>query len=103
MYAIRSYYAVEPNLTRHYESRDDRDYKSRISHSDESADPGYYRVRLLDPSIEAEKQLMARRSHHRLDSVFGRVDEAIAMATMYTANHLGVKAIAALTESGSTA
>jgi len=46
--------AVEPNLTRHYESRDDRDYKSRISHSDESADPGYYRVRLLDPSIEAE-------------------------------------------------
>jgi pyruvate kinase len=31
------------------------------------------------------------------------VDEAIAMATMYTANHLGVKAIAALTESGSTA
>jgi len=52
--------------------------------------------------LEAEKQLTARRSHHRLDTVFGRVDEAIAMATMYTANHLGVKAIAALTESGST-
>lgn len=52
--------------------------------------------------IEAEKQATARRSHHRLDTVFGRVDEAIAMATMYTANHLGVKAIAALTESGST-
>jgi pyruvate kinase len=52
--------------------------------------------------LEAEKQLTARRSHHRIDSVFGRVDEAIAMATMYTANHLGVKAIAALTESGST-
>jgi pyruvate kinase len=52
--------------------------------------------------IEAEKQLTARRSHHRLDSVFGRVDEAIAMAAMYTANHLDVKAIAALTESGST-
>ncbi len=34
---------------------------------------------------------------------FGRVDEAIAMATMYTANHLSVKAIVALTESGSTA
>ncbi|MEI6414952.1 MAG: pyruvate kinase, partial [Pseudomonadota bacterium] len=49
---------------------------------------------------EAEKQ--ATRSHHRLDSVFGRVDEAIAMSTMYTANHLGVKAIAALTETGST-
>jgi pyruvate kinase len=52
--------------------------------------------------IEAEKQSAAMRSTHRIDSVFGRVDEAIAMATMYTANHLGVKAIAALTESGST-
>jgi pyruvate kinase len=52
--------------------------------------------------IEAEKQTVVRRSTHRIDSVFGRVDESIAMATMYTANHLGVKAIAALTESGST-
>lgn len=52
--------------------------------------------------VEAEKHQTARRSDHRLDSVFGRVDEAIAMSTMYTANHLGVKAIAALTESGST-
>jgi pyruvate kinase len=51
---------------------------------------------------EAEKHSSVRRSSHRLDSVFGRVDEAIAMATMYTANHLGVKAIAALTETGST-
>jgi len=51
---------------------------------------------------EAEKQSEARRSDHRLHSVFGLIDEAIAMATMYTANHLGVAAIAALTESGST-
>ena len=51
---------------------------------------------------EAEKQRVARRSTHRIDSLFGRVDEAIAMATMYTANHFGVKAIAALTETGST-
>jgi pyruvate kinase len=50
--------------------------------------------------LEAEKSVT--RSGHRLDSVFGRVDEAIAMAAMYTANHLGVKAIAALTETGST-
>lgn len=49
---------------------------------------------------EAEKN--TRRSSHRLNSVFGRVDEGIAMAAMYTANHLGVKAIAALTETGST-
>jgi pyruvate kinase len=33
---------------------------------------------------------------------FERTDEAIAMAVMYTANHLRVKAIVALTESGST-
>lgn len=52
---------------------------------------------------EAEKQAATRMSDHRLHSVFGRIDESIAMASMYTANHLGVKAIASLTESGSTA
>lgn len=36
------------------------------------------------------------------DRMFSRVDEAIAMAAMYTANHLDVKAIVALTESGLT-
>ncbi len=51
---------------------------------------------------EAEKQAITLQSDHRLHSVFGRIDEAIAMATMYTANHLGVAAIASLTESGST-
>ena len=51
----------------------------------------------------AEQELEPMRSRHRMEHTFGRVDEAIAMATMYTANHLGVKAIAALTESGSTA
>jgi pyruvate kinase len=52
---------------------------------------------------EAEKHPLARTSDHRIDSYFRRVDEAIAMAAMYTANHLDVKAIAALTESGSSA
>ena len=51
----------------------------------------------------AERQRMTQRSRHRMDQQFGQVDEAIAMATMYTANHLDVKAIIALTESGSTA
>ena len=51
---------------------------------------------------EAEKQRITTHSDHRINTVFGRIDEAIAMATMYTANHLGVKAIASLTESGST-
>ncbi len=45
----------------------------------------------------------SRRSRHRMDDRFEHVDEAIAMAVMYTANHLDVKAIIALTESGSTA
>ena len=51
---------------------------------------------------EAEKQPVATTSDHRINTEFDRVDEAIAMAAMYTANHLGVKVIAALTESGST-
>jgi pyruvate kinase len=42
-------------------------------------------------------------TRHRLGDYFERVDEAIAMAVMYTANHLKVTAIIALTESGSTA
>lgn len=43
-----------------------------------------------------------RSTSHRLDDHFELVDEAIAMAAMYTANHMSVKAIIALTESGST-
>jgi len=50
----------------------------------------------------AEQHPRAKVSDHRMELTFGRVDEAIAMATMYTANHLEVDAIAALTESGST-
>ncbi len=53
--------------------------------------------------VGAEKQPRTRRSKHRLDSTFERIDEAIAMAAMYTANHLHVRALVALTESGSTA
>ncbi len=52
--------------------------------------------------LEAEKQRLTTQSDHRINTQFERIDEAIAMASMYTANHLGVKAIAALTESGST-
>ncbi|MGH8168847.1 MAG: pyruvate kinase, partial [Woeseiaceae bacterium] len=53
--------------------------------------------------IGAEKFALARgRTSHRMDDKFQAVDEAIAMAVMYTANHLAVKAIIALTESGST-
>ena len=51
----------------------------------------------------AEKQRMARISDHRINTEFNFIDEAIAMSAMYAANHLGAKAIVALTESGSTA
>jgi pyruvate kinase len=51
----------------------------------------------------AEKHVLGRgRTTHRMDDRFDIVDEAIAMAVMYTANHLDVRAIIALTESGST-
>ena len=52
---------------------------------------------------ETYHQSTSRMSRHRMADRFGAVDEAIAMAVMYTANHLDVKAIIALTESGSTA
>ena len=52
--------------------------------------------------VSAEKSKDIRRSKHRIDTEFKHTDEAIAMASMYTANHLEAKAIAALTESGST-
>mgnify|MGYP001547846218 FL=1 len=53
--------------------------------------------------IGAELHMQSRaRTSHRMEDRFSEVDEAIAMAVMYTANHLDVRAIIALTESGST-
>jgi pyruvate kinase len=52
--------------------------------------------------IVAERQWKYQTTSHRADRRFKRIDEAIAMATMYTANHFNIKAIAALTESGAT-
>jgi pyruvate kinase len=58
---------------------------------------------MSDVCIGAEKfPHQAGRMGQRADDKFGLVDEAIAMAVMYTANHMDVKAIIALTESGST-
>jgi len=51
----------------------------------------------------AEKyQLTHTRSRHRVEGQFRGTEEAIAMAVMYTANHMKVRAIVALTESGAT-
>jgi len=58
---------------------------------------------MSDVCIGAEKfPHQAGRMGLRSDDKFGLVDEAVAMAVMYTANHMDVKAIIALTESGST-
>lgn len=51
---------------------------------------------------ETEKQRFTQISDHRINQRFERIDEAIAMSAMYAANHIGAKAIAALTETGST-
>ena len=53
--------------------------------------------------IEAEKSQPVALESEFLNRVFTRVDQSIAMAALFTAYHLKVKAIAALTESGSTA
>ena len=53
--------------------------------------------------VEAEHTEPPALDREFLDRVFTRVDQSIAMAALFTAYHLKVKAIAALTESGSTA
>lgn len=55
--------------------------------------------------LSAEKHShipLARATNPKDTHRFHYVDEAIAMATMYTANHLDIKAIITLTESGTT-
>ena len=69
---------------------------------------GRYPVRAVQAMAQviegAEKyQLTHSRARHRaVDGQFKGSEEAIAMAVMYTANHLKVRAIVALTESGMT-
>jgi pyruvate kinase len=53
--------------------------------------------------VEAEKSAEVKLDREFLDRVFTRVDQSIAMAALFTAYHLKVKAIASLTQSGSTA
>jgi pyruvate kinase len=53
--------------------------------------------------IGAEKEKTNKISGHRVELRWDKIDESIAMATMFVANHLdGIKAIVCLTESGST-
>ena len=52
--------------------------------------------------IEAEKDYDSQHLKQKINQEFQRVDEAIAMAAIYTAQHLKVDAIAALTQSGAS-
>jgi pyruvate kinase len=61
-------------------------------------------VEAMAQIVGAEKYEVEHvRARQRQSGFFAHTDEAIAAAVMYTANHLHVKAIVALTESGSTA
>ena len=68
---------------------------------------GNYPVQAITAMAEVcsgaeEYPLISGRTNRRLEYRFQFVDEAIAMAVMYTANHMDVDAIITLTESGST-
>jgi pyruvate kinase len=68
---------------------------------------GKYPVRAIEAMAEviegAEKyQIARRRDGERFDGKVQEFAQAIAHAVMYTANHIDVEAIVALTESGAT-
>jgi pyruvate kinase len=54
-------------------------------------------------ALEAEAADDVRIETDIANKRFGRIDQSIAMGALFTAHHLGCKAILALTESGSTA
>jgi pyruvate kinase len=54
-------------------------------------------------ALEAERAEFVTLDTDFAGRQFGRIDQSIAMGALFTAHHLGCKAILALTESGSTA
>jgi pyruvate kinase len=54
-------------------------------------------------ALEAERAEEVQLDGDFVNKRFGRIDQSIAMGALFTAHHLGCKAIIALTESGSTA
>src|SRR5437660_4869350 len=68
---------------------------------------GRYPVEVIEAMhrvcFEVEQTQPLSLDQEFLNRVFTRVDQSIAMAALFTAYHLKVKAIASLTESGSTA
>ncbi|MDX8399151.1 MAG: pyruvate kinase [Gallionellaceae bacterium] len=69
---------------------------------------GDYPVETIDAMVrickQAEKELEGGEVDRRLEhNKFNRIDQSIAMSALYAASHFKVKAIVALTQSGSTA
>ncbi len=58
---------------------------------------------MADIALEAERAEDPSLDADFTNKRFGRIDQSIAMGALFTAHHLGCKAIVALTESGSTA
>lgn len=82
------------------------DYTDAVMLSGESA-TGLYPVEAITAMaricVGAEAEPTSGVSKHRLDEVFERCDDTIALSAMYAANHYpGVKAIISLSESGRT-
>jgi len=83
------------------------DYADAVMLSAETA-VGEFPVEVIktmyDVITATEQHALTQVSKHRVEIEFDLVDESIAMASMYLANHFkAVKAIVCLTESGSTA
>jgi len=83
------------------------DYADAVMLSAETA-VGDYPIEVIktvyDVIVATEKHVLTQVSKHRVEIDFNFVDESIAMASIYLANHFkAVKAIVCLTESGSTA
>jgi pyruvate kinase len=60
-------------------------------------------VEMANICLEAEKAEDVKLDGDFRGMTFGRIDQSIAMGALFTAYHLGAKAIVAMTDSGSTA
>ncbi|MGB1237668.1 MAG: pyruvate kinase [Pseudomonadales bacterium] len=82
------------------------DHTDAVMLSAETA-AGQYPVQAVEAMaricLGAESNPNAVKSKHRMNETFERIDETVALAAIYTANHLeGVKAIICMTETGAT-
>ncbi len=53
--------------------------------------------------VEADRHPMIPLERELMNRTFTRIDQSVAMSALFVAHHLGIRAIAALTQSGSTA